>query len=163
MSPSSSENSHFIEPVDRAEITLWWQSRFGIPEAAFEGYCFYRRRRNIWVLSKTELPELRYETIGLRMISTKGKAWKPTTYALQLFGRHATRNVANLSLEEVKSFVAGESQSIDDDLENGYVIVSLMGEVIGCGLYSRGTLVSQLPKERRIAKGEIENWPCGGN
>jgi NOL1/NOP2/fmu family ribosome biogenesis protein len=149
--------------VDRAEIVTWWEFRFGIPETAFEGYCFYRKRRNIWVVSKTELPKLRYETIGLRMISTKGKAWKPTTYALQLFGRHATKNVVELSHEQVEPFVAGESQLIDDDLENGYVIVSFIGDVIGCGLYARGKLVSQLPKERRIAEGEIENWPCGDN
>ena len=37
------------------------------------------------------------------------------------------------------------------ECEPGYVVVFYRGEVLGCGLYSHGLLVSQIPKERRLA------------
>jgi hypothetical protein len=54
-------------------------------------------------------------------------------------------------------FLEGGTQEIEPDAksdlpshpEPGYVVVFYRGEVLGCGLYSHGKLVSQIPKERR--------------
>ena len=140
-----------------------WRSRFGIPTEAFEGYAFHLRGHNVWISSSAELPDLRYETIGVRFMSTKGQVWKPTTSALQLFGGRATKNTIDLDPDQAKMYLAGESQSLGADLENGYVVVSYRGMVLGCGLYSRGELVSQLPKERRIMSDKIENGSFKGD
>ena len=43
------------------------------------------------------------------------------------------------------------ASSPPSDLEPGYVVVFYSGDVLGCGLYSHGKLVSQIPKERRMA------------
>jgi NOL1/NOP2/fmu family ribosome biogenesis protein len=48
----------------------------------------------------------------------------------------------------------GKTLAIESDSESGYVVVFYRGEVIGCGLYSHGKLVSQIPKERRMASAE---------
>jgi NOL1/NOP2/fmu family ribosome biogenesis protein len=48
-------------------------------------------------------------------------------------------------------FLEGGSQGIESDCEIGYVVVFYRGDVLGCGLYSHGKLVSQIPKERRMA------------
>jgi len=56
----------------------------------------------------------------------------------------------HLDEEQSRVFLAGGSQLFESDSEPGYVVVFYRGEVLGCGLYSHGKLVSQLPKERRM-------------
>lgn len=161
LSPSSSRTKGAFEPLDQGEVIDMWRSRFGTPEDIFEGYSFYRKAHSIWVCSNTALPRLSYETIGLRMISLNDLPWKPTTCALQIFGKHATKNVLHLNSEQAKAFMAGEGQIIisnfepNTELTPGYVVVFYRGEVLGCGLYAReGKLISQLPKERRMSFAE---------
>lgn len=171
MSPGSSRGrgrSNF-EPLSKSVVADLWRSRFGMPEETFEGYRFYRKANSIWVISKADMPNFSYEALGMRMISLKDRPWKPTTCALQIFGRYATKNVVHLSDEQAKAFLAGESQDLEtgcqdarpktggealkigyESCEPGYVVVFYRGEVLGCGLYSHGRLASQLPKERRM-------------
>lgn len=143
-----------FEPLERSCVVDMWRSRFGGPEEIFEGYRFYRKANSIWVISDADLPDFSYEALGLRMISLKDRPWKPTTCALQIFGRYATRNAVHLNDDEAIAFLTGDSQSLETAIEScepGYVVVFYRGEVLGCGLYSRGILASQLPKERRIS------------
>jgi NOL1/NOP2/fmu family ribosome biogenesis protein len=170
LSPSSSRGrgKNNFEPLSRSEVTDLWHSRFGMPAEAFLGYRFYRKANSIWVISEADLPNFSYEALGLRMISLKDRPWKPTTCALQIFGRYATKNVIHLNDEQAMAFLAGKSQDLETECkapetegkiqeigcepcEPGYVVVFYRGEVLGCGLYSRGRLASQLPKERRIS------------
>jgi NOL1/NOP2/fmu family ribosome biogenesis protein len=139
--------------VDGSIVAGLWSSRFGVPLEVFDGYSFYRRAQGIWAFSGAHLPGLSYEAVGLRMISLKEKPWRPTTSALQVFGMHATKNVVRLQPDQARLFLAGESQALDADVEPGFVVVLSSGDILGCGLYSRGTLASQLPKERRIREG----------
>ncbi|MCX6675808.1 MAG: hypothetical protein NTW84_05270 [Methanothrix sp.] len=84
------------------------------------------------------------------MMNLKDRPWKPTTCALQIFGRSATKNLIHLDEAQAKIFLTGGSQPIESVSEMGYVVVFYRGEVLGCGLYSHGKLISQLPKERRM-------------
>ncbi len=177
MSPGSSRTRNIFEPLDRSEVAALWGARFGIPESAFEGYRFFRKAQSVWVVSDADLPALSYEALGMRMMSMKDRLWKPTTCALQIFGRFATRNLVHLTGARAAAFLAGESQQIESSsescsksssefcsaspsepcCESGYVVVFYRGEVLGCGLYSRGRLISQIPKEFRtqsFAEGE---------
>ncbi|MGA9098330.1 MAG: hypothetical protein WB392_05295 [Methanotrichaceae archaeon] len=134
------------------EVADMWQSRFGISEDVFAGYSFYRKAQSVWICRNAVLPGLCYETIGLRMISLKDRPWKPTTRALQIFGKYATKNFMRLTLGQARIFMAGDSQIIqsNSELDSGYVAVMYEGFVLGCGLYSHGKLISQIPKESRI-------------
>ena len=156
MSPGSSRNRKSYELLNSREVTDLWQSRFGLPEEAFSGLKFYRRAKSIWALSGEELPNLSYEALGMRIMSLKDRPWKPTTCALQVFGKYATKNIVELDQEQARVFMAGESQQLVCDCEPGYVVVFYRGDVLGCGLYSHNKLTSQLPKERRIVGDEDE-------
>jgi NOL1/NOP2/fmu family ribosome biogenesis protein len=170
LSPSSSRGRNarnVFELMERVEVEEMWRSRFGIEEDAFKGYKFYRKAQSIWVISEADLPKISYEALGLRMISLKDRPWKPTTCALQMFGKSATKNVIHLNEEQARRFLAGETSGLEaeceaeykpeyepeykPECEPGYVIVFYRGDILGCGLYSRGKLSSQLPKERRMA------------
>ena len=144
----SSLNADF-ELLDRDRIADLWHSRFGMPPDAFQAFSFYRKARMIWMFSEEMLPPFRLETAGLRIMSMKKGPWKPTTYALQLLGRYATKNVVSLDEDGARMFIAGGTFEMEADLEEGYVIATFEGQVLGCALYSRGRLISQLPKERR--------------
>ena len=155
MSPSWPKSRNAFELEDRSKIVGLWQDRFGILVQIFDSFCFYRRAQNVWAFSDAVLPTLRYEAIGLRMMNFKEEPWKPTSCALQVFGRHSTKNAVHLTGEQSGIFFAGMSQVLETKLEAkiepGYVVVFYNGDVLGCGLYSHGKLVSQIPKECRIS------------
>jgi NOL1/NOP2/fmu family ribosome biogenesis protein len=151
MSPRSSRIRNVFEPLDRSLVAKVWQDRFGISEQAFSCCKFFRKAGSIWAISDVDLPALSYEAIGMRIMNCKDRPWKPTTSALQIFGRYATRNIIHLDLKEAMIFLEGGSQVIESECEIGYVVVFYRGDVLGCGLYSHGKLVSQIPKERRMA------------
>ncbi len=151
MSQKSSRIRNVFEPLDSSLVTRRWQERFGISEQVFSGCKFFRKARSIWAISYVDLPALSYEAVGMRIMNCKDRPWKPTTSALQIFGRYATKNIIHLNQEEAMIFLEGGSQVIESDCEIGYVVVFYRGDVLGCGLYSHGKLVSQIPKERRMA------------
>jgi NOL1/NOP2/fmu family ribosome biogenesis protein len=147
----SRRGERVFRPLDRSQVASLWAERFGISEDAFQGYRFFGKAQSIWVSGDFPLPPLRYESVGMRMISLKDSPWKPTTSALQIFGRYAKKNVIHLSEEDARAFMAGSTLLMEADCQPGYVVVFYRGEVLGCGLYSRGKLVSQIPKERRVS------------
>ena len=156
MSPRSSRIRNIFEPLDHSLIAGLWKDRFGIPCHAFSGCNFFQKARSVWAISDVVLPRLSFEAIGMRIMSCKDRPWKPTTSALQIFGRYAAKNLIHLEREEAMIFLEGGildggSQAFESDLEPGYVVVFYRGDVLGCGLYSHGKLVSQIPKERRMA------------
>lgn len=165
MSPSSSRIRNVFDQLPASEVAVLWQSRFGIPEDVFSGFQFFRKAKSIWAISDTALPRLSFESLGMRIMNLKDQPWKPTTCALQVFGKHATRNLVHLDKNQALRFLEGGTQEIEPDSESysaaqpesGYVVVFYRGEVLGCGLYSHGKLVSQIPKERR-ASSEQPGW-----
>lgn len=148
--PSWSKGRNTYELEDRSKIARLWQDRFGIPVQIFDSFSFYRRAQNVWAFSDTVLPDLKYDAIGIRMMNFKEEPWKPTSCALQVFGRHATKNAVRLTMEQARIFLAGKIQALEAEAEPGYVVVFYNGDALGCGLYSHGKLISQLPKESRI-------------
>jgi NOL1/NOP2/fmu family ribosome biogenesis protein len=152
MSPGSSRTRNVFEPLECSLITKLWQERFAIYEQALSGYRFFRKANSIWAVSDADLPALSYEAIGMRIMNCKDRPWKPTTSALQVFGKFARRNTLDLKSDEAKVFLEGGSQAIESECEAGYVVVFYRGDILGCGLYSHGKLISQMPKERRLER-----------
>ncbi|HOU70877.1 MAG TPA: hypothetical protein PLK88_05715 [Methanothrix sp.] len=163
MSPRSSRARNVFEPLEMAAVAELWKERFAIPESAFSGYRFFRKARSIWAVSDSQLPGLSYEAIGMRIMNCKDRPWKPTTCALQIFGSYAKKNAMHLRADSARLFLEGKTQELDpaaaEGCESGYVVVFYRGDVLGCGLYSHGKLVSQIPKERRLAGREGEDMP----
>lgn len=142
----------------RAEVVDWWETRFGIPPTTFDGYTFWEKGAGkVWVLRGDAESPCPIEALGLRCLHTRQEHWKPTTNAIQRFGHRATRNRIHLGGDQAAAFVAGENLDIDWDGEWGYVIATAdIGgdrQPLGVGLFTYGTLKSQIPKGRRIERG----------
>ena len=143
----------FANEAERKEILDYFSDRFGIPEKVFDGFCFLKGERKIWVFRdhpelKRILNELKVENAGIPLLRTKPSMWKPTTAGLQVFGRHATRNIIDLEGDALQAFLRMETIEGPLPLEPGFVIVRREGKVLGCGVYGKGSLRPQIPKKR---------------
>jgi NOL1/NOP2/fmu family ribosome biogenesis protein len=136
----------------RAEIVDWWVDRFGVDP--FEGHTLWEKGKGkIWAYAGKAPDPVTVEALGLPVMRTRQRFWKPTTDAVQRFGGTATRNVIHLDGAGATRFVAGEDQPIERDGEPGYCIVTHdcggSAAVIGVGLWVDGELQSTVPKHRR--------------
>ena len=138
----------------RRGVLDFWDERYAIAPEIFEGYSFWEKGGGkLWAFRGEAATPLEIEALGMTFLRTRQEHWKPTTNAVQRFGRHATENVVGLSDAEARRFVAGEDQSLDWDGDWGYLIAAhdLAGErePLGVGLFIDGELRSQVPKGRR--------------
>ena len=143
----------FASEAERREILDYFSRRFGIPEKAFDGFCLLKEERKIWVVRDHPelvriLKQLKVESAGIPLLRTKISMWKPTTAGLHFFGRHATRNVIDLDGDVLRAFLNRENIEGPFSLEPGFVIVRWRGKVLGCAVYGKGKLRSQLPEKR---------------
>jgi NOL1/NOP2/fmu family ribosome biogenesis protein len=144
----------FASEAERREILDYFSDHFGIPEKAFEGFCFLMGERKIWVVQdhpelERTLEQLKVESVGIPLLRTKTSMWKPTTAGLHFFGHHATRNVFDLGQEDLADFLKGEPRQAPPFIESGFVIVRWREKVLGCAVCGKGKLRSQIPHKRR--------------
>jgi NOL1/NOP2/fmu family ribosome biogenesis protein len=127
--------------------------RFGIPESVFDGLDF-AEQSGVWIGShRTIHLSLRHPVRrGIRFARTLSRGVKLTTAALQIFGRHATRNLIHVDLAVADLYIRGQDIKVGEreGVENGQVIVVHHGHVLGSGLYRDGRVKNQIPKARRI-------------
>jgi len=140
--------------VTREEVLDWWETRFGVEPETFEAYTFWEKGAGkIWALAGDVVSPIEVEAIGMKVLRTRQEHWKPTTDAVQRFGRDATKNVIELDAEQARAFAAGEDLEPDWDGDWGYLIgaheIADGVEPIGVGLFTHGTLRSMVPKGRQ--------------
>ncbi len=138
----------------REEAVGWWVERFGLDRERFEGHTFWEKGAGkIWAFAGEIDSPAEIEGLGMTFLRTRQEHWKPTTDAVQRFGRRAERNVVVLDRERAKAFLRGEDTNPEWDGDWGYLIAAheIAGEVepIGVGLYLYDELRSQMPKGRQ--------------
>ena len=128
------------------------RERFGIPKDAFAGLRALEDQETIFVGTREvmEFDAVRPMRRGMRLARMYPYSLKPTTFGMQVLGRQATRNVIELSDEQARRLVNGESLSIEADAENGFVLLKWQGFIAGVGFYKRPVLKSQIPRFRPV-------------
>jgi NOL1/NOP2/fmu family ribosome biogenesis protein len=152
--PETADEREVEGRATRREVVEWWDERFAIPPETFEGYSFWEKGKGkIWILRGEIASPIRVEALGMKFLRTRQEHWKPTTNAVQRFGRRARRNDVELTREQAQRFVRGETQELDWDGDWGYLVATheLAGEQgpLGVGLYVHGELQSPVPKGRQ--------------
>ncbi|WP_049987442.1 DUF7122 family protein [Halobellus rufus] len=139
----------------REEVVGWWEQRYEVPPETWDGHTFWEKGNGkIWAFAAEVVTPIDVEGLGMRILRARQEHWKPSTNAVQRFGREATKNVVVLDAEEATTFAKGEDQELPRwEGDWGYVIAAhdIAGEVepIGVGLYLHGELRSTVPKGRR--------------
>jgi len=75
---------------------------------------------------------------------------KPTTDFIQIFGRLACKNIAEISREEMLGYAKGNDLEREFELENGYVVLKFEKHIIGVGLCINKKIKNQVAKVKRI-------------
>jgi len=140
-----------LDDAGRKAALDYLEKRFGIAPEVFESVDLLERGIHIWAVAASPafsaVMGWRVETPGIRLLRRTNFGFKPTTFGMQVFGRHASRNVVRLPWEQAHRFAKGEAIHGSFALEPGYVIVQVDEFVLGCGLYKPdGRLMSQMPK-----------------
>ena len=140
--------------ASREEVVDYFEERFAIPPETFDEHTFWEKGSGkIWVYAGESPSPVELEALGMTCLRTRQEHWKPTTDAIQRFGRHAEKNVIELSREEARRFADGADQDLEWDGDWGYLIAAhqVAGELepLGVGLYVHGELRSMVPKGRQ--------------
>jgi NOL1/NOP2/fmu family ribosome biogenesis protein len=152
--PATADDRVVEGRATRREVVDWWVERFGLDRERFEGHTFWEKGAGkVWAFADEVDSPAAVEAIGMTFLRTRQEHWKPTTDAVQRFGREATRNVVVLDDDEARAFLRGEDTDPDWDADWGYLIaaheIADGVEPIGVGLYLHGELRSQMPTGRR--------------
>ena len=134
--------------TDRINLVLeYCTERFGINNKMFKNYNWYIGSKNRVYIGPEELERIKPESIGISVFRLN-KTPKPTTNFLQLFGRHVTKNIVELSSKETIEYCAGKNLSPNLNAETGFVIVKHRDRILGCGHWNGSLLKNQIPKSR---------------
>jgi NOL1/NOP2/fmu family ribosome biogenesis protein len=152
--PASAEGRTVEGRPTRTAVIEWWVDRFGLDPARFESYTFWEKGAGkIWAFADEIESPASVEGLGMTFLRARQEHWKPTTDAVQRFGREAERNVVVLDDEEARAFLRGKTTDPAWDGDWGYLVAAheIAGaiEPIGVGLYVYDELRSQMPKGRQ--------------
>ena len=152
--PETSDDRTVEGRASREDVVGYFEERFAIPPETFDDHTFWEKGAGkIWVYSGESPSPAELEALGMTCLRTRQEHWKPTTDAIQRFGRQARKNVIELSREEARRFADGEDQDLEWDGDWGYLIAAhqVAGELepLGVGLYVHGELRSMVPKGRQ--------------
>jgi NOL1/NOP2/fmu family ribosome biogenesis protein len=127
------------------------RNRFGIPEEVFSKWKIVEAG-DLWIMSEEafKFPIKNFSRKGIRLVRVYRDGYKLTTAGIQIFGKYATKNVLEISAEQVKDYLEGKDLSVGScNVENGQVIIKYGDDYLGSGLYVNGKVKNQLPKGRR--------------
>ncbi len=116
----------------------------------FDEYHLLKKNKSWWLLRKsdyiTRVSSLKVVMTGLKAFQEVGRYIKPTTRMIQVFGHHAARSVLDVTEDDIDKMAQGSYISSDMEVDNGYIIMSFKGAVIGLGLFIDGRITSQIPR-----------------
>jgi len=126
--------------------------RFGIPEEVFKRLAAIEAQDTVFVGTPEvmKFTAVRPMRCGIRLCRLFPYSVKPTSFAMQVLGRHATRNIIDLSDEQIRSIINGNELRVEAQADNGFVLLRWHEFVIGVGLYRKPVLKSQIPRFRSV-------------
>ncbi|OYD16652.1 hypothetical protein CH330_02295 [candidate division WOR-3 bacterium JGI_Cruoil_03_51_56] len=126
--------------------------RFGIDPGVFKRLGFMLRQETVFIADRKvmEFDQVKPIRRGIRFCRVFPHSVKPTTWAMQILGKHATRNCIDVTKEQAVELINGKQLKLNAAAENGFVIIRCSGHVVGVGHYKSPILKSQIPKYRPV-------------
>lgn len=135
---------------DRHHLFSYMEKRFGLSQSVFAGYLLFKRQRSWWLLKNSPFLQsasrLKVAGVGFRAFQRVGKFMKPSTRMIQTFGHLATRATVEIDEVQLQNLVSGDPLYVELEIEDGYVILSFKGHILGLGLLVEGKILSQIPR-----------------
>lgn len=129
----------------------YFKSQFAITDIEGE---LYQRDQEFWLFPEQIIPlisELRFSRLGIKIAEQFGKGakagFKTTHEFVSCYGGQASKQI-ELDAEQAQAFYQGRDiRDIDTNGNNGEVILSYRGNVIGFGKALKNRIKNSLPRE----------------
>lgn len=119
---------------------------FGVEEIPGE---LLFRHDAFWLTTAQGLPnDVKIHAVGIRLVRVQKLGLKPTSFGLMFLGPRIQRRRVELTREELRELLLGHPLR-KLGLPQGFVALSLEGEVLGCGEVRGEVLRCQIPRARR--------------
>jgi len=119
---------------------------FGVEEIPGE---LLFRHDAFWLTTAKEMPKgVKIHAVGIRLVRVQKIGLKPTSFGLMFLGPRIKNRRVELTREELRELLLGHPLR-KPGLPQGYVALSLEGEVLGCGEVRGEVLRCQIPRARR--------------
>ena len=142
-----------IDKNQREFILSGLEERFGLGQSLFEHFLFFEATKGrVFITSKIPHEALGYyiQTLG-QLFCRLDATVKPSTNMIQIFGKHATKNVLELEKTDAQKAITGFDLEIkESNCSDGYVILKYKNFFLGCGLLKNGQVKNMIPKAKRI-------------
>jgi NOL1/NOP2/fmu family ribosome biogenesis protein len=136
-----------------------FRKRFGLPVNVFRAWALVEHNEDVFITTPeaASFDAIRPVRKGIRLARIFPHGFKPTTNAIQIFGRYATKNILDLSPDQARQFINGEILELpfsesSTTVTDGFVIIRCDGFALGVGFFKNGVLKSQVPHSRRTGR-----------
>jgi NOL1/NOP2/fmu family ribosome biogenesis protein len=130
--------------VLRRSLMRWKRllREFGVEEIPGE---LLFRHDAFWLTTAQGLPKgVKIHAVGIRLVRVQKLGLKPTSFGLMFLGPRIQRRRVELTREELRELLLGHPLR-KPGLPQGFVALSLEGEVVGCGEVRGELLRCQIP------------------
>jgi len=142
-----------LDKNQRASILSGLEERFGLDQNLFDPFLLFEATKGrIFITSQIPHEALKYyiQTLG-QLFCRLDASTKPSTNMIQIFGKHATKNVLELEKSNAQNAITGfDLETKESNCSDGYVILKYKSFFLGCGLLKEGKLKNMIPKAKRI-------------
>jgi len=98
-------------------------------------------------MSRLDLSQLKIDTMGTYLFYWDGKVLRLSIEGSQMFGPKAQKNVIEI---DDKDWLRGIDILSDSQEHDGFAIIKLGADYVGCGRVKEGKILNYFPKQRRI-------------
>jgi len=147
------ENYEFMPSRQLKAFFKLIKDQYGEVPDNFKKTAFIRGKEKIYLITrdidKIDLKGLRMNSIGLYIAEVKHDQLRLCIEGAQLIGPTATKNVCELTKEQLKKWFQGEDIPVKEAYE-GFVILKHNTDYVGSGKYKEGAILNFVPKARRL-------------
>ena len=128
------------------------ENQFGVLQK-FDSALWMNAKKRVYLVNNdiAEFPigQIRVDSFGLYIGEFLDPAFRPSVEGSQFISHLATKNILDLTEEQVRLYFQGDAFQIDQSLR-GLFLLRSGDDIIGCAAAKDGMLINFHPKTRRI-------------
>jgi len=147
------ENYAYMPSRELKHFCKMIEEQYGKVPTLFDEVAFVRGKERIYAIhrdiDKIDVKNIRMNSIGLYIAEVKNGQLRLSIEGSQLIGPVATKNVCELSKEQLRKWFQGNDIETEGKYE-GFVILKHGNDYVGSGKFKEGLILNFVPKARRL-------------
>jgi len=147
------DNYGFMGSRELKEFFKLIENQYGIVPELFNETAFVRGKERIYLVTRDvdaiNMKNIRINSMGLYIAEVKNGQLRLSIEGSQIIGPIATKNVCELTKEQLKQWFQGNDVPMEGIYE-GFVILKHENDYVGSGKFKEGVILNFVPKARRL-------------